>query len=59
MEPQRTLVGPECRDERIECLRDKQGRLIGQVAEARAVRIVGRGAETVLLVRPHPRRDQP
>lgn len=40
---------------RVECLRDKQGRLIGKVVEAEAEPLVGRGAATVLLIRPRPR----
>jgi len=40
---------------KVECLRDKQGRCIGKVVEAVAERLVGRGAATVLLVRPQPR----
>ncbi len=51
MRLQRLPVERRVQGEKIACLRDKQGRPIGQVFEARADRIVGRGAGTVLLVR--------
>ncbi len=58
MRLQRLPVERQVQGERIEYLRDKQGQPIGQVFEARADRIVGRGAGTVLLVRNRvPSRD--